>query len=166
MLTKNTTGQEYLMEYEFSMADRVSEDFTHKVWDNLPKDFINLEHKITHIGHDFVSVPFKSIEYTKEYFNTVRHTIHSDRIQLEFCTKSKDTVELWWMETKPKGKGMGTQVLNTVLDAADELGIKVILCPIPQGEGAMSITKLRQWYASFGFKGNMFNPYMTYSPQK
>ena len=165
MLTENTFGQTYKMAYEFSTEDRVAQSLTHKVWDKLTM-LPNLDHKVTFIEHDFISVPFKTKEYTKEYFKKIRHTIHSDQIQLEFYTKSKDTVELWWMETKPKGQGMGTMLLNNVLDAADELGIKIILCPIPQGEDKMSITKLREWYSEFDFKANKFNPYMTYTPQK
>lgn len=165
MLTNNTIGQDYKVAYDFSEADTVAESLTHKVWDNLPEDFINLDHELKLIDHDFISVPFKSKTYTREYFKKIRHTIHSDQIQVEFYTKSKDTVELWWMETKPKGKGMGTIILNTILDAADELGLKIILCPIPQGKDAMSVTKLRQWYSEFDFKGNMFSPYMTYTPQ-
>jgi|TARA_R110000823_G_C15811931_1_gene488335 hypothetical protein len=165
MLTKNTIGQDYTIPYEFSTEDKVAGLLTHTVFNKLTM-IPNLDHKITLIDHDFISVPFKTKMYTKEYFKKVRHTIHSDQIQVEFYTKSKDTVELWWMETKPKGKGMGTMVLNNILDAADELGINIILCPIPQGEGAMPITKLRKWYSEFDFKANKFNPYMTYAPQK
>jgi hypothetical protein len=169
MLTENTIGHDakkiYKIPYEFSTEDKVAESLTHKVWDKLHM-IPNLDHKVRLINHDFISVPFKTKMYTKEYFKKVRHTIHSDQMQLEFYTKSKDTVELWWMEVKPKGAKYGTMLLNKVLDAADELGINIILCPIPQGEGAMPITKLRKWYSEFDFKANAFSPYMTYAPQK
>ena len=163
MLTENTISLGTQFEYVFTKEDKVLQEFSHKVLNALSM-IPNIQYRIQHIAHDFVSLPWKTKGYYKDYSAHIRTTIHSDQIQLQFNTKRIDEIELWWMETKTKGQGMGTVLLNQVLDVADEMGIKITLCPIPQGD--MSISTLRNWYSEFEFKGNKFNPYMTYKPQK
>jgi len=44
---------------------------------------------------------------------------------------NNDTVELYWLENISGKKGIGTNLMNILLDIADELNIKVRLCAVP-----------------------------------
>jgi len=163
MVTNNTVGAERTIQYDFDSVDLAMLNLGHGVLEQL-KQIPNLETKVTRIDQDFVSVPWKNKIYKKNYNHHTRFTIHSDQVQLEFNAKSETEIELWWMQTATKGIGMGTTMLTAVLDIADELGIKISLCPVPQDNS--SITALRNWYLDFGFKPSQFSPFMTYTPGK
>jgi GNAT superfamily N-acetyltransferase len=73
-----------------------------------------------------------------------------------------------------KGKGIGTDVMNKMLDYCDENDYKLYLHPFPPEFAKESLTeksallrfyKLRDWYKSFGFV-EQNDGYMVYHPQK
>ena len=163
MVQENTVGLEKTISYEFNKADRIMLNFMENTFKDL-HDVPNLEKTVKHISSDHVEVPFKGKRYFKQYKSHVRGSVHSNKTQIEFNSKSENEVELWWIQCENRGIGLGTILLNKVLDISDYFGIKITLCPIPLDGG--DISKLRTWYASFGFKGNTFSPYMTYTPQK
>ena len=163
MVQENTIGLEKTISYKFSKADKLMLTVMQNTFNHL-QDVPNLEKTIKHIASDHVEVPFKGKRYFKQYKSHVRGSVHSNKIQIEFNSKSENEVELWWIQCENRGIGLGTIILDNVLDIADNFGIKITLCPIPLDGG--DISKLRQWYTKFGFKGNMFSPYMTYTPQK
>lgn len=49
-------------------------------------------------------------------------------------------------------KGVGTRLMETLCDLADEKGWVVTLTPSPQDTRVMSMRALRAFYASFGFR--------------
>ena len=163
MVQENTIGLETKIEYEYSKEDITMLTVMQNTFNDL-KDVPNLETTVKHISSDHVKVPFKGKRYFKQYKSHIRGSVHSNKIQIEFNSKSENEVELWWIQCENSGIGLGTIILDKVLDIADHFGIKITLCPIPLDGG--DISKLRQWYTKFGFKGNMFSPYMTYTPQK
>lgn len=163
MVQENTIGLETKIEYEYSKEDITMLTVMQNTFNDL-KDVPNLETTVKHISSDHVEVPFKGKRYFKQYKSHVRGSVHSNKIQIEFNSKSENEVELWWIQCENRGIGLGTIILDKVLDIADHFGIKITLCPIPLDGG--DISKLRLWYTKFGFKGNMFSPYMTYTPQK
>jgi GNAT superfamily N-acetyltransferase len=91
----------------------------------------------------------------------------TDEFNLVFAEKSTDTIELYMIEAKQRGKGIGTDLMNKVLDLADELGVNIQLVPTPYKnvDDSKYCSFLREWYASFGFKSNFYTPHMTYVAQ-
>lgn len=77
-------------------------------------------------------------------------------------------IEIYKIEASKAGSGIGTNLMNSVLDIADELNICVNLVPVPftnrYGIGGINHTKLNEWYMSFGFKKNFHSRYLTYKP--
>jgi GNAT superfamily N-acetyltransferase len=73
-----------------------------------------------------------------------------------------------------KGKGIGTDVMNTILDYCDENNYKLYLHPFPpefskenlnEKKALLRFYKLRDWYKSFGMI-EQEDGYMVYHPQK
>lgn len=77
-------------------------------------------------------------------------------------------IEIYKIEASKAGSGIGTNLMNTALDIADELNICVNLVPVPflnrYGVDGINPSKLNEWYMSFGFKKNFQSPYLTYKP--
>jgi hypothetical protein len=80
--------------------------------------------------------------------------------RLEISEVSEDCVELLWLKVNDNCKGKGTELVNSVLDTADEMGIKVKVLPVDFETNLMGNQKtsldylkwLRDWYKSFDFK--------------
>jgi len=95
---------------------------------------------------------------------------NSPLFRLKFCELSENEVELFWIETYSVGGGLGTQLMNQILDVADEMNIRIKAIPVPIrsneiNDGKCYLTRLRQWYQSFGFRSNVFDKVaMTYNP--
>lgn len=82
---------------------------------------------------------------------------------------NRDVLELHLMDVVDKNKGLGTRLMNAILDAADDLGMKVKLIPIAYQSSdtpnfVSDCDRLKTFYKSFGFKPNNLNPYLTYIP--
>ena len=93
--------------------------------------------------------------------------------RLEISEVSEDCVELLWLKVNDSCKGRGTELVNSVLDTADEMGIKVKVLPVdyePTLMGNQTTTMdylkwLRDWYKSFEFKSySTFTPALMYNP--
>ena len=93
-------------------------------------------------------------------------TVWSPKIEgatMSLCWNAEhNAVELWWLEVQSKNSGRGTELLNTLLDVIDELGLNLYLTPVPFSPGGKVKTnaelsnaffRLRNWYLSFdGFE--------------
>ena len=94
----------------------------------------------------------------------------NDVCKLQFYELTESIVELFWIEVNYKNKGMGTLLLNKILDAADEVNVEIKLIPIPLHSCEFdfeSKRRLRNWYESFGFRSkSTLSPAMYYSPNK
>jgi hypothetical protein len=95
--------------------------------------------------------------------------------RLEISEVSADCVELLWLKVNDKCKGKGTEIVNNVLNTADEMGIKVKVLPVDfqpnligNQKTSMDYLKwLRDWYRSFEFKSySNFTPALMYYPSK
>lgn len=93
--------------------------------------------------------------------------------RLEISEVSEDCVELLWLKVNNNCKGKGTELVNSVLDTADEMGIKVKVLPVDFETNLMGNQKtsldylkwLRDWYKSFEFKSySNVTPALMYNP--
>ena len=83
-----------------------------------------------------------------------------DGAKVEFTYNEKnDCIELWWLEVTKKNAGLGTEIMNAILDTIDELSMKLYLTPVPfaakvrtKRDYANAFYRLRDWYSSFGFE--------------
>jgi hypothetical protein len=99
----------------------------------------------------------------------------NDCIDLEIAECSDNSVELWWIKIKgDRCKGYGTEVMNHILDTADDLGVKVRVLPVDFDKTALRENQtpmeyllwLRDWYRSFEFKKfTEFSPELMYYPE-
>jgi hypothetical protein len=94
----------------------------------------------------------------------------NDIYKLKFCALGENLVELYWIEVYENNKGIGTKLMNYILDAADEVSVEIKLIPIPFNtfrSDFESRIRLRNWYKSFGFYSkSTLTPAMYYSPNK
>lgn len=95
----------------------------------------------------------------------------SDKYKLIFSEYDNQTVELWWIEVFNKGIGLGTEILNSILNVSDELEIRVRVIPVDfdnKEKKIENLIRLRDWYKSFGFKSIDYNrtPVLFYEPQE
>lgn len=93
--------------------------------------------------------------------------------RLEISEVSEDCVELLWLKVSDKCKGRGTELVNSVLDTADEMGIKVKVLPVDYEPNLIGnqttdidyLKWLRDWYKSFEFKSySTLTPALMYNP--
>ena len=105
------------------------------------------------------------------------------KYRLVFKSFDEGNVELWMIEVNEnqRGKEIGTDLMNKILDVSDELGIGVKLIPYPfrtnlekckttKDKNSLMLGqmfKLKEWYRSFGFVGKNphLSPYLSYTPE-
>ena len=84
-----------------------------------------------------------------------------------------DNIYLAAINVFDKGKGIGTELMNTILDHCDEIGKKLFLHPFPieytkekynPKKALNGFYRLRDWYKSFGME-EQSDGYMVYNPQ-
>ena len=129
--------------------------------------------EVTCIIQDVVTVVFlrKGKNYKESKTKVPQVWMKTECFKLCFIQHNSNTVELYWIETFAKCKGMGTDIMNTILDVADELGVKVRAIPADFDHGhngtkafAM-LRRLREWYVSFGFQNSIIKKAVyTYNP--
>jgi len=116
---------------------------------------------------------------TKKVFFEKKDELHimsyeDECFRLEISEVSEDCVELLWLKVNDRCKGKGTEILNFVLDTADELGICVKVLPVDfdpflkdnQKTSLDYLKWLRDWYRSFEFKSySQFTPALMYYPK-
>lgn len=90
--------------------------------------------------------------------------LQHDTFSIIFGEGTTNSIEVYMIEAKIQNQGIGTKVMEQVLDLADELGINVTLTPTPYKniDDAKYCAFLRQWYYDLGFDNSPFSPVMTY----
>ena len=91
----------------------------------------------------------------------------TDDYTVKFCPSSNGVIELFKIEVRTQRKGLGTDLMNTILDVCDYTNIKCELIPIDYincyGKST-PIDILIQWYGSFGFKKSKLTEFFIYTP--
>lgn len=87
-------------------------------------------------------------------------SMKNDCFTLDFCQHDNKTVEIYWLEMKEKCKGKGTEIMNTILDTAEEFGVNIRIIPTDFATTGTNydIYSLRRWYISFGFINSVNYP--------
>lgn len=103
-------------------------------------------------------------------FNTkLVYKYSNEKIKIQFTPVDSNTVELQWIEVYDNGKGLGSDLMNDILDVSDKTQIKVKVLPVDFKfkEYGGYLNRLRDWYKSFGFTSKIYNntPYLYYYPQ-
>jgi len=78
----------------------------------------------------------------------------NDCYHLSLIQHNSQCVEVYWIQVFDKCKGLGTEIMNHILDIADEQGIDVRAIPSDFDNPTKDprvLVKLRDWYRSFGF---------------
>jgi GNAT superfamily N-acetyltransferase len=134
------------------------------------------------IARQSVNVPVDE-KCKKHYTELMREKLVYDICTGSYCLQfsyvNDTTVELGIIEVFEPGKGLGTEVMNHILDTCDELGITVKTVPapiVPEEEVLYGkrdpnafkiIQRLRRYYSSLGFKFMLTTKaVMFYKPQK
>lgn len=94
----------------------------------------------------------------------------NQNFRLSLTPLNSNTIEIWWIQVFNKGNGLGSDIMNNILDISDEMGIGVKVIPVDIDNEEMKVEnlyRLRNWYKSFGFKSRNFNrtPELYYEPQ-
>ena len=144
----------------------------------------DLEEFVTEVSHEF-NVEFKNeiIDFRRmllqgkkikfqDFISPIYH--HSSyKFELSFIPFSENSVELWKINVKERGKGYGSEIMSKIMDVSDRTGIKIKLVPVdydcdekhPNGY----LIKLKTWYTiGLGFEKPQisFDPFYTYHPIK
>ena len=101
-----------------------------------------------------------------KYFTDIVEFV-TDDYTVKFCPSSDGVIELYKIEVKNQGKGLGTDLMNTILDVCDYTNIKCELIPIEYincYEKSTPIDILTHWYGSFGFKKSKLTEFFFYTP--
>ncbi|MFM7015103.1 MAG: hypothetical protein ACKOX3_02135 [Bacteroidota bacterium] len=112
-------------------------------------------------------------KYKIENFISPIYRTKSNEYELSFIPYSTDSVELWKINVNERGKGIGSEIMSSILDVSDRTGIKVKLVPVNYDEDENTpkdyFTRLRNWYSE-GFEFQKpklpFDQYFTYYPSK
>jgi len=95
-------------------------------------------------------------QYKEKKFKVPTLDWETDCYRLQFIPSTTNCVELYWIEVKDgqECKGIGTKLINTILDIADEYGIRIkaIPCNFKNQGNVEDLYRLRDWYRSFGFR--------------
>jgi len=111
-----------------------------------------------------------SKRYIETKLNCPIATFETSSYILRFIPDGNQSVELYWIETTKKGNGLGTDLMNIILDISDEMNIKIKAIPSDFDEykgsnkipGKGYLPELRDWYRSFGFKSTIISPCVFY----
>jgi hypothetical protein len=122
----------------------------------------------TYVTNIHTEVASGNGRYSEKKHQTPMFELKTDCFRLAFTKHSDDTIELYWIEVFDKCKGMGSELMNIILDTADEMGVNVRCIPTDmKGDGNIkTLYRIRDWYRSFGFEaGKLAKAVFTYSPQ-
>ena len=113
---------------------------------------------------------------TNDYAHVMKYEDDCIKLYLTDFAESANCVELQRIEIKERCKGRGTQIMNLLLDTADELGIQIRVLPVDYDNSYMTENQqkdidylkwLREWYKSFGFISYDWQcPALMYYPNK
>lgn len=103
------------------------------------------------------------------YSRTTMVEFLTDDYRLVFIPHLNDQINLYKIEVREPNKGVGTSLMNTILDICDELDLVCVLHPT-QFTNCFGVhsdrTFLIEWYESFGFVKNTLTDMMIYTPNK
>jgi hypothetical protein len=101
-------------------------------------------------------------------YNTYAVKYITEEYSVTFCPSDNGVIELYKIEIKNQKCGIGTNLLNLILDVCDNMNIKCALIPVGEFRNRYGMTTptnvLIQWYGSFGFKKNVLTHYFIYTP--
>ena len=145
---------------------KVLEEFVTEVSNELNVEFTNeiIDFKRTLLQR-------KKIKF-QNFISPISYHL-SNEFELSFIPFSENSVELWKINIKERGKGVGSEIMSKIMDVSDRTGIKIKLVPVdydcdekhPNGY----LIKLKTWYTiGLGFEKPKisFDPFYTYHPIK
>jgi GNAT superfamily N-acetyltransferase len=115
---------------------------------------------------------YKCVPVDMDYTMILTYETDKSVIQLS-NSEDYENIYLAAIKVKDKGKGIGTELMNTILDYCDEHNYKLYLHPFPLEytkdkfnlkKALPLFYKLRDWYKSFGMVETS-DGYMVYEPQ-
>jgi hypothetical protein len=122
--------------------------------------------RITNLSHD--EYRGKRRAPISIIYNTYAVQFTTDEYSVTFCPSDNGVVELYKIEIKKPKCGIGTNLMNLILDVCDKMNIKCALIPVGEFRNRYGMTTptnvLIQWYGSFGFKKNVLTQYFIYTP--
>jgi len=145
--------------------------------ETLNKFRVNLCEKIGIKSSDWNDYFFEkrlSVNCNNKIFSTSGESFQMEyrtqKFRLGLIPMNNDSIEIWWIEVFNKGTGLGSEIINNILDVSDQLGIGVKVIPVDfdNQEGKIeNLYRLRDWYRSFGFESRNSNrtPELYYNPQ-
>ena len=116
---------------------------------------------------------YKSVPVDMDYTMLLSYENDNSIVQLS-NSEDYDNIYLAAIYVKNKGKGIGTELMNKILDYCDEYSYKLYLHPFPleytkdkfnEKKALPLFYKLRDWYKSFDMVETS-DGYMVYNPQK
>jgi hypothetical protein len=143
---------------------------------NVLENFVNEVSKELNVNFNYSVEEFsrgyvRGSTYKKEEFVSPFFKSKSIGYEISFIPYSKDSVELWSINVKNRGNGIGSEIMSRILDVSDKTGIKVKLIPVDYDRDKNTpinyLQKLKKWYSvDFRFRKSaiIFDPYFTYSP--
>jgi len=117
---------------------------------------------------------YKEIEKVKKVFD-----VETSDYSLQFANISEGLLELCVIIVNNPGKGLGTEIMNHILDTSDELNITIKTVPAPikdvseiffgnsKHQDFEIVKRLRKYYFSLGFRYSITSKaVMFYKPEK
>ncbi len=156
---------------EYSKQLMLLESFGEKLANQLK---VNPMPLIEWIGVEVDYLDGRKRKRFKEYKENI-HTwkFETDDYTLIIAEDNENQIELYWIQVKNKNNGLGTKLVNIVLDIADEMKCSVKTIPSNFDKSSQEdmelgrfdefgiqvyLTKLREWYKSFGFNKSALCP--------
>lgn len=100
--------------------------------------------------------------YQQKLKNVHVLTFKTECYKLKLIPSTENCIEVYWIEVKDteRCRGLGSELMNTILDISDELNIKVKAIPCDMmGDGTIEVLyRIRNWYRSLGFKPSKIEP--------
>ena len=153
---------------KFSSKSEALNAFVREVSNNLNISFYEFENGNKILKAKTFLYCRNQIKYFEEKKYAEFFQYEDETFKIIFNELSDSSVELFWIEVRNKNKGIGTNLLNNILDAADELNLEIKAIPIPINEMSFdwdAKRRLREWYKSFNFKSkSSLTPALFYSP--
>lgn len=108
------------------------------------------------------------------YEMTLVYTYETDKFIVIFKPLNNNSIELFEFRVFPEhqNQGVGTSVLNDILDVSDLSRIRLSIYPsvssnkLSKKERTTKHFNLKEWFKSFGFTNQKFGSNMIYEPQK
>lgn len=119
-----------------------------------------------------VNGKYKAVPVQMDYAMILNYVGDNWQVQLA-NSEDYENIYLSGIFVKDKNKGIGTELMNRILDHCDENGYKCYLHPFPleysgnkyhQKRALLGFLRLREWYKLFGFV-EQADGYMVYYPQ-